>query len=292
MSKTARTWVSTPGGVGLAILALLWAAPAWGQTRVSTGGSGFGSTGSSFGNSGFGGGGFGSSGFGGGFGGSGLGGLSFGNSFGTASMGGNSFGAGFSGGGSPFGIGFGSPIGSSLQQGSFRPASGTSGFNTAVPVNVSNPFAAYYGNPLAAGLVSGTSRQMAFGTPIFGTTSNVTGTFSSTGLPAQTPLTLSPNPARRSVPYVFTTGFPAQHASGSRLADELRDVIARSTSLSSKDSIRVSVEGQVAVLRGTVSDDHDRRLAEGLIRLSPGVHGVRNELRVRGSTITADSRRD
>jgi osmotically-inducible protein OsmY len=58
----------------------------------------------------------------------------------------------------------------------------------------------------------------------------------------------------------------------------LQDVLARSTSLSPNRSIRIDVVGQVVVLRGMVPTEHDRRLAESLIRLTPGVRDVRNQL--------------
>jgi osmotically-inducible protein OsmY len=38
----------------------------------------------------------------------------------------------------------------------------------------------------------------------------------------------------------------------------------------------------IVVLRGTVTSDDDRRLAEGIVRLEPGVRVVRNELQLAG----------
>jgi hypothetical protein len=68
------------------------------------------------------------------------------------------------------------------------------------------------------------------------------------------------------------------------LVGELQSVLARSSRLSPNDAIQVGVaEGGVVVLQGTVADPHDRRIAEGMIRLSPGVRDVRNELQVRGT---------
>jgi hypothetical protein len=59
---------------------------------------------------------------------------------------------------------------------------------------------------------------------------------------------------------------------------EVRAVIARSTALSRPGNIQVDVEGQTVILKGKVPSDEERRLAEGLIRLTPGVRTVRNEL--------------
>jgi len=44
--------------------------------------------------------------------------------------------------------------------------------------------------------------------------------------------------------------------------------------------LQVAIEGNVVVLRGVVGSDHDKALAEALLRLEPGVYHVRNELQV------------
>jgi osmotically-inducible protein OsmY len=54
--------------------------------------------------------------------------------------------------------------------------------------------------------------------------------------------------------------------------------IARSTSLSTAGNIQVEVEGQTVFLKGKVPSDDEPRVAEGLIRFTPGVRAVRNEL--------------
>lgn len=266
--------------LGVAAVAALGSGPAFGQSR--SGSNGFGSMGSSFG--------------GGVFSGNSGGGGSFVNSFANGSsssgFGGNSFGAGM-GGGSPFGTGFGSSIGSDLTGGSFRPGSG-SGFTTNQAVSNTNPFATYYGNPLAYGLVLGSNTSQArFGSPLYGNlSSNVSGSFNSTAIPGQSPMTLSPNTARRPIYYTFTPSFPTHRLTGGRLAEDAQAVIARSTSLVSKDGIKVALDGDTIVLRGAVSDDHERRLAESLIRFTPGVHEVRNELQVRASAASNGTRND
>jgi hypothetical protein len=42
----------------------------------------------------------------------------------------------------------------------------------------------------------------------------------------------------------------------------------------------IDMDGRTAILRGTVATDRDRRLAERLLMLEPGVDSVRNELTV------------
>jgi hypothetical protein len=60
----------------------------------------------------------------------------------------------------------------------------------------------------------------------------------------------------------------------------LQKVLTRSSSLSPKDSFQVLSEGELVVLRGTAVSEYDRQLAEGLVRLSPGVYNIRNEITV------------
>jgi hypothetical protein len=86
--------------------------------------------------------------------------------------------------------------------------------------------------------------------------------------------------APRSPAYVTTFGasltWPPGYAD--KLQKELPLVLARSSSLHSRAGIQVALDGEVVVLRGQVADDHERSLAESLVRLTPGVAQVRNEL--------------
>ena len=43
-------------------------------------------------------------------------------------------------------------------------------------------------------------------------------------------------------------------------------------------SVQVQVDGSAVVLRGAVRDGDEARLVEGLVRLTPGVGRVANEL--------------
>jgi osmotically-inducible protein OsmY len=72
-----------------------------------------------------------------------------------------------------------------------------------------------------------------------------------------------------------------------QIRTDLQDVLARSSRLKSRGSIQVASDGGVVVLRGTVPDDHERRHAESLVRLTPGVREVRNELKIQGRAAVA-----
>jgi hypothetical protein len=68
---------------------------------------------------------------------------------------------------------------------------------------------------------------------------------------------------------------------------DLQRVIERSSALAAQDVIQVVSDGSGVVLRGVVVSDYDRRLAELLLRLSPGVGSIRNELLVRAAPVKA-----
>lgn len=78
--------------------------------------------------------------------------------------------------------------------------------------------------------------------------------------------------------YSASLMFPVKAVETSALQTELRAIIDRSTALKNPTGIQVLVEPQGIVLRGKVADDQERRLAENLIRLAPGVRIVTNEL--------------
>jgi osmotically-inducible protein OsmY len=61
---------------------------------------------------------------------------------------------------------------------------------------------------------------------------------------------------------------------------DLQQIITRSTYLSPKNSVQVLGQDKIVVLRGTAVSEDDRQLAEAMLRLSPGVGEIRNEITV------------
>lgn len=164
-------------------------------------------------------------------------------------------------------------------------------------VSASNAFGGYFANPLAAGLPTGTGRSASFGTPLYGAltqtgavsgagvTGATSGVRGSTGTMNQFGGGLGGYGAmgamgamqrQNTTPAAIV--FPYRPLVASGIHTELRGVIARSTSLPSRGDWQVHMEGGTVVLRGNVADERERRLAERLVRLSPGVRDVRNEL--------------
>jgi osmotically-inducible protein OsmY len=88
---------------------------------------------------------------------------------------------------------------------------------------------------------------------------------------------------RRAVSYITEMALdtPPPPRSPAAVRSNLQAILSSSSRLPSAGNIRVSTTPEgVVVLRGRVATARERRLAESILRLSPGVTVVRNELRV------------
>jgi hypothetical protein len=93
--------------------------------------------------------------------------------------------------------------------------------------------------------------------------------------------TASSSTAARRVPtYSAILGFSNASPVSSGLQNNLQQMLSQSAALPSNRNIQIAMDGSTVVLQGWTADDHERRLAEGMVRLTPGVHDVRNELQV------------
>ncbi len=92
---------------------------------------------------------------------------------------------------------------------------------------------------------------------------------------------------RRAPAYTTTLGFDFTPRTPDLVRTDLQAVLARSSRLPSSQNIQVVMDGNEVVLRGKVATAGERRLAEGLVRLTPGVRSVRNEIEA-----PADPKRD
>jgi len=214
-----------------------------------------------------------------------------------------SFGSSGSSSGSGSGFTGGTTFGSTGSSG--RGGSGTASYGQ------SSPYGTFYANPFALGLVSSGSSassssagsryvrpypvQLSFGQPLYNTT-GTTGTasisrgglggasgFGSGSTSTSTFPGVSSQGIRRAPSYLVETAIdePPARARAQTIRADLQSVIAGSSRLPSRGNIRVTTDANGAViLRGRVRDDRERRMAESLVRLTPGVYRVRNELRV------------
>jgi hypothetical protein len=296
-----------------ALAVLTWLA-ASSITFAQVGGSmSSGSGGGTGGGGGIGGGGGGG---GGGFGGGGSGASSSGFFSGSSgSLGGGSSGSGFFGGSSGTGSGFGSSGSSSSFSGAGGFGSGSGGGlgTTSTGVNRADPFYSYFNNPMGFGVpktgtsttnnsngsISPSKSSVSFGAPLYGTaltTSTGAGSGRTLGASSATattgkmggypPATGTATPLSKAPVYSIVVGFPTRPPAPAQLQSNLAGVLARSTALGNDRRIAISGDGATVVLRGTVSNEHDRRLAEAMTRLTPGVHDVRNELQIQAANPT------
>jgi hypothetical protein len=251
----------------LALAGLLTAgvSTAFSQTSGTSGSSGFGTSGGTSG-------GFGSSSSG------------FGSSSSSSST---SFTGGT--GGTSFTGGTSNPMSNSAGASGGGRFGGASGSGSYPGVSTNNPFYSYYVNPFAVGLPSSsgfttskTTKNIAFGTPLYTTTnnSNSMGTASISGANNQGYPGSNSIGTRRAPAYTTAVAFDITPVKPTVVQSDVQAMLNRSSKILSKDTIVVALDGDVLVLRGTAKDAHERRLAEALVRLTPGVRNVRNELAV------------
>jgi hypothetical protein len=159
----------------------------------------------------------------------------------------------------------------------------TRGGSGSQSISNTNPFSTYYINPMSLGLGSTTTGRGGggFTQPLYGTISTTTGgtaTLSGSSVNSNSPVGGTSMGMNRQM-YGVNMGIPGSASAGQLVArPDLQNVIARSTSLPSRGDIRVAMDGDVVVLQGAVQDEHERRLAETMLRFTPGVREVRNEL--------------
>lgn len=187
-----------------------------------------------------------------------------------------------------------------------NPTATTTGSLTTVPSSA-NPFGPSYNSPLGIGLpanfnttpVTGNfgnrtaGKGGSFGQPLYGkTTANAgaagfgtagTAGLGTTGTAAGGAGTGFTTVGVRRAPQ-YTTGLsedlPTIAHPPARLRQDVQAVVARSAAVRSRDTVAVEVAGGTVVLRGQVASPRERRLVEAMIRLTPGVRDVQNELQV------------
>jgi hypothetical protein len=95
--------------------------------------------------------------------------------------------------------------------------------------------------------------------------------------------TWGPSIGRRGVVTGATLRRPAPGIPIAARRPDLQAIIGRSTSFTGPANVTVTTDGTAVVLTGTVASEDDRRIAENMLRLAPGVHDLRNNLTVQPS---------
>lgn len=104
------------------------------------------------------------------------------------------------------------------------------------------------------------------------------------------PVQASPPPVNQGAGPWIRIGTPLSTAAEVP-AVEIQKIIAGTDRIQKSSPITVTVRNQTAILRGSVATEHDRRLAEAVVRLEPGIAQVRNELTVQTQQAATSSSR-
>jgi hypothetical protein len=158
-------------------------------------------------------------------------------------------------------------------------------------ISSSNPFGSYYANPLAAGISTTGGATRSFGAALYTISTSSTGLTGGVGTAGITTGSLSNANSANSTTTTRSVYGPSvsldlpvpRPSIVAQPRADLQQVLTRSSSLSPKNSVQVLGEGELVVLRGTAVSDYDRRMAEALLRLSPGVYAIRNEITVQAA---------
>jgi hypothetical protein len=220
--------------------------------------------------SGFGSSAFGSSSFGSGFGSSGFGSSGFGSSgFGSSGFGSSSF-------GSSFGSGFGG-------MGGFGSSSfGSSGFGSS-SFGTSGAGGQNFVGRDSADMANVWNQLGRAGTQYFNQMNRSMNRGNNAASQQQAATVQNtPQPMLVNLRVAFTPRRPTAAA----LSDAIRTRLARILASQNIVAPQLTMEGDVAVLRGVAATDSQRLVLEKLVAMEPGVSAVRNEMTIAGSTAT------
>jgi osmotically-inducible protein OsmY len=154
-----------------------------------------------------------------------------------------------------------------------------------------DPFRTTYVNPYAAeqtvigSLATGRSKNASFGQPLYFSTttqsqSNVANNSANQQQNGFTTLNMKKAPSYITALHEDLTSRPLYNSAV--VQRELQSRFDRSNRLKGKAQVQVTVEGPIVVLTGQAATERDRRLAEALVRMEPGVQSVDNRLAVTG----------
>jgi hypothetical protein len=133
---------------------------------------------------------------------------------------------------------------------------------------------------------TGTGRSAssgAFGTPLYGTINSPT-TTATTSSGSTASMSFNTVGQRRAPSYTTTIAYgtpfgfaPPTVAPAGALQTKLTTVFQGTSMLPPNTNFQIAIDGGgTVVLRGQVASESERRLAEGMVRLEPGVRNVRN----------------
>ena len=81
------------------------------------------------------------------------------------------------------------------------------------------------------------------------------------------------------IAYTARMQFPTPPVPAGRIVSEVRAVLDNTSAIANPKAVQIITDANNNVtIRGTVKDDDEARLVEGLVRITPGVGTIRNEL--------------
>jgi hypothetical protein len=181
------------------------------------------------------------------------------------------------------------------------PGSTTTGGGTGSGgVDSSNIFSRWYGNPYYQGTYDNSKSQVApggFGTPLNSTTGGRGGLGGAAGgragLGARGGVgglggrglggasqngVLVQQPIMISYPAIAT--FPVTPVAAPQLQTDISGMISRTNAIANPAGVRATVENGIVTLTGTVRDESEARTLASMMRLTPGVRSVKNDLTI------------
>jgi hypothetical protein len=181
----------------------------------------------------------------------------------------------------------------------------TSIFKSNSTVGSQYGFNAYYANPLSIGMPSNSNGNASFGSPLYNTSTSAFASTRGGNLPGSartnapgsasfrsgsttastSPVFASSGTLRRAPQFTTELGPTLGPTTAGvvgppgQLQADVQAAFAGSVPGSAMQNVQISIaEGGVVVLSGQVPSERDRRLAEAVARLTPGVTDVRNDL--------------
>jgi hypothetical protein len=163
--------------------------------------------------------------------------------------------------------------------------------STNTGVQQSNFLRNTYANPYYMGRYNVTATQApgGFGAvlyPVTGTTGTTGGrggqggvgaTGTSGSINVQDPGGIIANLPRQ-IAYTSVVKFQPPPMVAGQLQADLSGMISRATMLANPAGVQVTTEGQNVTLRGAVQSSEEARMVEGMVRMTPGVRQIKNEL--------------
>lgn len=161
------------------------------------------------------------------------------------------------------------------------------GSATSIASNT-NPFVQTYGDPLSMGKPAnyattvGPPKQdtVTFGKGIYSTTAGAVSSSASTVTNPASGFTLYNVYRNPSYATALSSELPLVVHSASALQGNLRSILDRSSYLRNPRAVQVRAGNGIVRLTGQVASDKERRLVEGMVRTTPGVANVLNDLKV------------